>query len=57
MGMVNGSDLLTVKHYTALGYSFKTRNMKRETLNAFFTVRTNRLPCTSAYALSHFVNF
>lgn len=38
---------LTVKHYTALGYSFKTLNMKRETLNAFFTARTNRLPCTS----------
>ena len=30
--------------YTALGCSFKTRNMRRETLNSFFTVKTVWLP-------------
>ena len=34
---------------TALDYSPKTWNMKRETLNALFTARTDRLPCTSGY--------
>ena len=42
--VVNGSDLQTTKqlHVTRL------QLQKRETLNAFFTARTDRLPCTRA---------
>ena len=53
-GVVNGSDLQTTKrlHVTRL------QLQKRETLNAFFTARTDRLPCMRAvmHMRSNFVN-